>query len=58
MLENGAWPCAGAQSVMASALVASGVSRLISAPLYTSLTQLQLQRLPKDEAKKKSPEGL
>ena len=33
-------------SLMASALVASGVSRLISAPLYTSLATLQLQRLP------------
>ncbi len=33
-------------SLMASALVASGVSRLISAPLYTSLAELQLQRLP------------
>lgn len=37
-------------SLMASALVASGVSRLISAPLYTSLAQLQLQHLPKAEA--------
>lgn len=34
-------------SLMASALVASGVSRLISAPLYSSLAQLQLSRLPK-----------
>jgi len=33
-------------SLMASALVASGVSRLISAPLYTALAELQLQRLP------------
>jgi H+/Cl- antiporter ClcA len=32
-------------SLMASALVASGVSRLISAPLYSSLAELQLQRL-------------
>ena len=32
-------------SLMASALVASGVSRLISAPLYSSLADLQLQRL-------------
>lgn len=31
-------------SLMASALVASGVSRLISAPLYPSLAQLQLLR--------------
>lgn len=33
-------------SLMASALVASGVSRLISVPLYTALAELQLQRLP------------
>lgn len=32
-------------SLMASALVASGVSRLISAPLYPSLADLQLRRL-------------
>lgn len=37
-------------SLMASALVASGVSRLISAPLYTSLAELQLQRLPPRQA--------
>lgn len=33
-------------SLMASALVASGVSRLISAPLYTALAALQLERMP------------
>lgn len=44
-------------SLMASALVASGVSRLISAPLYPSLARLQLQRLPPREDQKKSPEG-
>ena len=33
-------------SLMASALVASGISRLLSAPLYASLAGLQLQRLP------------
>lgn len=33
-------------SLMATTLVASGVSRLISPPLYTSLAELQLQRLP------------
>lgn len=33
-------------SLMAAALVASGISRLISAPLYTSLAAAQLQRLP------------
>ncbi len=32
-------------SLMASAMVASGVSRLISAPLYPSLAALQLQRI-------------
>jgi H+/Cl- antiporter ClcA len=32
-------------SLMASALIASGVSRLISTPLYKSLAELQLQRL-------------
>lgn len=34
-------------SLMASALFASAVSRLISAPLYTALAELQLTRLPK-----------
>lgn len=34
-------------SLMTSALLASGVSRLISAPLYSTLADLQLQRLPK-----------
>jgi H+/Cl- antiporter ClcA len=34
-------------SLMASALFASAVSRLISAPLYSSLAELQLLRLPK-----------
>jgi H+/Cl- antiporter ClcA len=33
-------------SLMASALIASGISRLISAPLYSALTRLQLGRLP------------
>lgn len=33
-------------SLMACALVASGVSRLVSAPLYASLAELQLRRLP------------
>jgi H+/Cl- antiporter ClcA len=32
-------------SLMASAMVASGVSRLISAPLYPSLAELQLRRI-------------
>ena len=36
-------------TLMASALVASAISRLISAPLYSALAALQLQRLPADE---------
>jgi len=36
-------------SLMAAAVVASGVSRLLSVPLYSALAQLQLQRLPKTE---------
>ncbi|GAB4042249.1 MAG: chloride channel protein [Rubrivivax sp.] len=38
-------------SLMACALVASGLSRLISAPLYAALTRLQLGRLPQGERK-------
>jgi H+/Cl- antiporter ClcA len=34
-------------SLMASALIASAVSRLVSVPLYTLLAELQLLRLPK-----------
>lgn len=37
-------------SLMASALVASGVSRLVSAPLYASLATLQLRRVPQGQA--------
>ena len=33
-------------SLMATAMVASGVSRLICKPLYSALAQLQLLRLP------------
>lgn len=36
-------------SLMACALVASLISRLISPPLYSTLSQLQLQRLPASE---------
>ena len=36
-------------SLMATAMVASGVSRLLCVPLYSALAQLQLQRLPKIE---------
>jgi H+/Cl- antiporter ClcA len=42
-------------SLMASALVASGVSRLISAPLYPALAELQLLRLPPSTITQKSP---
>jgi hypothetical protein len=37
-------------SLMSAALLASGVSRLISSPLYSALGDLQLKRLPKPEA--------
>ena len=33
-------------SLMATAMVASGVSRLLCVPLYQAMAQLQLQRLP------------
>jgi len=36
-------------TLMACALIASGISRLISAPLYASLADLQLLRLPEAE---------
>lgn len=44
-------------SLMACALVASGLSRLISAPLYAALTRVQLLRLPQPvaEPQKGSP---
>lgn len=56
-------------SLMACALIASGVSRVLSRPLYASLAKLQLDRLPRltppeppeqsTEAKEKEPrEGL
>ncbi len=41
-------------SLMACALVANGISRLISAPLYTALAQLQLRRLPTPPAASES----
>ena len=37
-------------SLMASALIASGTSRMISQPLYSALRQAQLQRLPSQPA--------
>ena len=33
-------------SLMACALIASGISRILSQPLYPSLAQVQLKRLP------------
>jgi H+/Cl- antiporter ClcA len=42
-------------SLMTCALLASGVSRLISAPLYSGLAQLQLLRLPGAIDEKKEP---
>ena len=44
-------------SLMTCALVSSGVSRLMSAPLYASLAQLQLLRLSVFNDQKKGPEG-
>jgi H+/Cl- antiporter ClcA len=45
-------------SLMTCALVSSGVSRLISTPLYSGLAQLQLLRLPPlDQQKKGAPKG-
>ncbi len=41
-------------SLMASALVASGVSRLISAPLYSSLADQQLHRRPAEVSTSKA----
>ncbi len=42
-------------SLMACALLSSGLSRLVSAPLYSSLAELQLKRIPADSPKKGSP---
>ncbi len=41
-------------SLMACALLSSAVSRLVSAPLYSSLAELQLKRVPSVDAEKKS----
>lgn len=45
-------------SLMTSAMLASGISRLFSAPLYSTLADIQLLRLPISKAKKGSSEGL
>lgn len=42
-------------SLMACALLSSGLSRLVSVPVYSALAALQLQRIPADSAKKRSP---
>lgn len=42
-------------SLMACALVASGVSRMLSRPLYGALAQMQLQRLPAKAAQEEAP---
>ncbi|MDL2356596.1 MAG: chloride channel protein [Pseudomonadota bacterium] len=42
-------------SLMAGALVASGVSRLLSRPLYATLSQMQLLRLPAEPAPVSAP---
>ncbi|MDD5334135.1 MAG: chloride channel protein [Rhodoferax sp.] len=45
-------------SLMTSAMLASVISRLISAPLYSTLARLQLLRLPlRDAQKKGAPKG-
>jgi H+/Cl- antiporter ClcA len=43
-------------SLMATALIASGVSRLLGRPLYGQLAQLQLKRLPPATAAARPPE--
>lgn len=42
-------------SLMACAMVSSGVSRLVSRPLYASLMELQLQRLPPEAGTHQRP---
>jgi H+/Cl- antiporter ClcA len=42
-------------SLMACAMVSSGVSRLVSHPLYASLMALQLQRLPPEAGTHQRP---
>lgn len=44
-------------SLMACALLSSGLSRLVSAPLYSTLAELQLKRVPADSEKKGAPKG-
>lgn len=43
-------------SLMTSAMVASGISRLISAPLYPTLADLQLRRLPCQPVARTTPQ--
>ena len=42
-------------SLMACALIASGISRILSRPLYATLAQIQLRRLPPPKAESKTP---
>ena len=44
-------------TLMACTLIASGISRLISAPLYASLADLQLLRLPEAERPSRDADG-
>jgi H+/Cl- antiporter ClcA len=43
-------------TLMACSLVSSGVSRTLSRPLYASLAELQLQRLPRDPSALPAPD--
>lgn len=44
-------------SMMACALLSSAVSRLVSAPLYSALAELQLKRIEPEAEKKGAPKG-
>ena len=45
-------------SLMASALIASGISRMIGKPLYPALAQMQLKRVVKTKTDSESTEGM
>ncbi|MCR5882860.1 chloride channel protein [Rhizobacter sp. J219] len=45
-------------SLMACSLVASGISRTFTRPLYVALAEVQLTRLPTEPKKKEPPQGL
>jgi hypothetical protein len=42
-------------SLMACALIASAVSRLLSRPLYVTLAEMQLRRIPREPVQAPSP---